>query len=521
MNDQFSMNLQETDASFQREHGTSTLGGAFAGIVTNNHLFESYADSITEGFKPADKVEIMTLLENTRNELLRESTMSNISPFASLTMPILVKLWARLSMTKALPTEPIDVPAFTVSYLKPYIMGADGEKYYLPESINAPQGELTGKRHLTPEIKLTDSRLVDYDLFTGLTTADRSRQDSVDRKFSIIGATWSDSFNKETKALGEVALTNRNIIKLDTSDNLYGEITYQVDATGKTETDTILGHVNLAKATITLSSVSGKLKGIRVLGFVSSEQHTAATQVGVEMTKQEIQVGTAEHIEATFPVEFLEDIKAMYSIDGTATVVEHMSNITQQRVDEDIIAFLEQSYKSTGGVYSKQFDVNPSSDFAIQPFEWRKGLRTVLDYMAQSMRNDHKNYDARFVVVGNPIDTMLLDDVQWSTVGGETQVNGIDVQYSVGAITGQARYSIISSDLIPMGALKLIAIPTRQDYKTYTYYPYSFNVVSNYNNSQNHALPNIMMTKRYTIEEFNPIIGEIQILHNDATQYAR
>lgn len=210
----------------------------------------------------------------------------------------------------------------------------------------------------------------------------------------------------------------------------------------------------------------------------------------------------------------------MYNIDGTATMVDQMSRTVQQRVDLSIIDFLEKSYEDTGLRYKKTFDVYPRADYALSPTEWQAQLRTLVDYLAQEMRQDFKSYDATFTVVGNPLDINLLPDVNWTFQGSQQNVGGVNVNYSIGAVSGVANYKILSSDLMEQGRLFVIAIPQRPDYYTYAYYPYTFNVVNNYNNSVNGALPNLMMTKRYALEEFTPIIGAIDIEHNDGSVWS-
>ena len=521
MTDEFSKVLTETDEQFQKVYNMGVVGRDIESVLSDSNVFEAYMENLTQDFDENQKEDLHTIMDNTRSDILQESSLGNIQPFSSLTMPMIVKLWARLVMTQAIPTQPVSTPQFTVSWIKPYIMGHDGNKYYLPDSINEmPVGELTGVRQLKEVIDgdtVTDGKIVGYDLFTGISSADRSKEDSVDRKFTVIAGKWSDSFDMETEKAGEwVPFHNDTIIKMDTSDNLYGEITYPISAT-ETATDSIQGHVDVAKGYLTVVSLSGKLTGIKIRGYVSSEQHTWATQESFEVANKQIAIGTAEHLESTFPVEWLQDLQAMYNVDGTASIVDQMSRTVQQRVDMSIIDFLNNSYADTGARYHKTFDVYPNSNYALSPTEWQKQLRTLVDYITQEMRQDFKSYDATFTVVGNPLDINLLSDINWTFQSTASAVGGVGVNYSIGAVSGVASYKVLSSDLIPEGTLKVIGLPQRPDYLTYKYYPYSFNIVNNYNNSINQALPNLMMTKRYTLEQFTPIIGQIDIEHNDGS----
>lgn len=522
-NDKFSVTLNETNDFFKEQYGLNITGEDAKSILTDDDMFNSYKGKLTENFDPQLSEQLDQLMDNTRQEILNENLTSGITPFASLTMPMLVKLWARLTMTNVFPTQPVDVPAFTVSWMKPFIMGHDGEKYYLPDAINSiPKGELVGMRQLKPDVALTAGKVSDYDLFTGIDSVDRAKGDSVDRKFSIVGATWPDAYDAATKTTGaKVRFNTSQIIEMDTSNTLFAEISYPTDDKGTLATDTIQGHVDVEHGKLMLMSLSGKMTAVEIKGYVSSEAHTWATQVSLEIDTTQVQIGSAEHVEATFPVEFLQDVKAMYNVDGQAQTVDQMSQLVAQKVDLNIIQFLKDQYEGTNYQFSQKFDVYPSSDFALGATEWRKQLRSLIDFQTQQVRQNFKDYDAKFVIVGNPLDTMLLPDVDWNFQSGEGEVGGVGISYQIGAISGVASYKIISSDLMDQGMLYVVGIPQRSDFKSFMYYPYTFNVVSNYNNSVNTSLPNIMMTKRYTLEKFTPIIGGVSILHNDGSVYSR
>lgn len=304
LNDEFDIQLKETDQRFQKTYGNGIVGRDIETILTEDTTFNDYIDSLTEAFDPELKESLESMMENTRSEILQESSMGQIQPFASLTMPMLVKLWARLVMTQAIPTEPVNTPVFTVRWVKPYIMGHDGSKYYLPETINGmpdDNPEITGMRQFIPVIEndktgaslFKDGRLSKYDLYTGLDdlNVDRSKEDAVDRRFFIVGAKWSDAIGTRKKADGTVDAADKGwvdfktsqIIRLDTSNNLRGSVEYvQDDGTGAPAAvaaeDTIQGFVDTARGYLTVMSVSGKLEAIKIRGYVSSEQHTFATQ---------------------------------------------------------------------------------------------------------------------------------------------------------------------------------------------------------------------------------------------------
>ena len=288
--DDFTTRLNEAQNFFSERHHTNIVGADFAEILAEDNLFASYADRLTEGFEPAQEEALRTLLENTRSEILTESSTTGILPFNSLSMPIMVKLWARLSMTEAVPTEPTDTPSFTIPFMKPYIEDADGNKLDLPEGINHVPEETLGLVKLTPKVTLTDGKVTNYDLFTGVTKANK-KIDHVDRKFFITKAVI-DGVTVELKGQRLVAGSDGSI---------YGKVKYT--KSGSPAEATFIGKLDVEANTLSLVDLSGKATEVEILGHVSSEAHTTAQQVGYDWTRKDINIGTAQHIESSLSIE--------------------------------------------------------------------------------------------------------------------------------------------------------------------------------------------------------------------------
>ena len=543
--DGFSQKLTETQDLFNKKHSTSIIGArGFEDILTSNALFEEYISSLTEGFEATEAANMSDMANSARETILSES-LEGVAPYASLTMPILIKLWARLSLKYAIPTEPVTVPAFSVAFFKPYILDADGKtKHYLPECINMNNNGLAELYQLplnagtitpaggtaTPvapgEVLLTAGKLENWDMYTGAsvfgnTTIEDSAKWAVDKKVTITELIYRGLASDGTTP-ADVVLKRQ--IKLDLYRRFYEDITYTTyNATGDLVqvTDTFFGMVDLETGKLTLCSMSGLCTKAKVVAYLSSETHQYATNIDFDVDKRDIEIGVGQHIEASLPLEFLQDTKAMYQIDGASELIDIMSNTCGQKVDQKIYNALQQSYDGTDAQYRKTFNVYPSGAFAMNPSEWLNELRKLIDYMASSMRSDYKCYNGYFVIIGHPVDTNIIPNVTWSFNSVNDQQNGVEVQYSIGAVSGANKYTVVSSDLIPQGELTMFFVPTTDKFKTYTYYPYTFNVVKNYLNTVNQNVPSIMLTKRDTVEEFVPIIGKIIIKNNDGSVYDR
>ena len=568
--DGFSLRLNEAQDYFSQKYQTNIIGKNFEDIITDQTLYEDYMSHLTDGFEATECSQLREMADSTREGILTES-LEGVQPYASLTMPILVKLWARLSLKYAVPTEPVTVPAFSVAFMKPYILGADGvTKYYLPESINMQDNELAELYQLpmndgfatnpewdfdptkdqyatvaiaksgvtvTPvadtttataigkgEINLKDGKREKYNMFMGSEIFDKKHPKNdaryaVDKKVVI-----TDVFYPIEDADGNVVETPIKInAKIDLYRRVYADVKYTtfVDGVLTPVKDSIYASIDCEKGIMDVISMKGTATKIKVLAFLSSETHQKSTNVDFDMDKRDIEIGTGEHIEANLPLEFLQDVKAMYQIDGAAELIDVMSNVVAQKLDQRIYQFLMRAYEGTEEQYRKSFNVYPSGAFAMQPSEWLNELRKLIDILATKIRSDFKCYNGYYVIIGNPVDTNILPNVSWSFNSVNDQQNGVEVQYSIGAMSGANKYTIISSDLIPQGELTMFFVPTTDKFKTFEYYPYTFNVVKNYLNTVNPNVPSIMLTKRDTLEEFVPIIAKIIIKNNDGSVYDR
>jgi hypothetical protein len=426
----------------------------------------------------------------------------------------------KLPINAGFATNPDWVPGSNVS---PYV-DANGD----PTAAGATDPtDTTGAAELDfGEINLADGKRNHYNLFTGAQVFDKKNvtndaRFAVDRKIMITDVFYNIKPDASSAAVPTAVKVNA---KVDLYRRFYADIKYiDFDNSGNLveKADTIFGSVDLENGFIDFISMSGEALKIKVLAWLSSETHQKATNVDFEIDKRDIEIGTGEHIESSLPLEFLQDVKAMYQVDGAAELIDIMSNVCAQKLDQRIYQFIERVYEGTEAQYRKTFNVYPQGAYAMNPSEWLNELRKLFDLMATSMRNDYKCYNGYFVIVGNPIDTNIIPNVSWSFNSVNDQQNGVEVQYSIGAISGANRYSIISSDLIPAGALTMFFVSTNEKFKTLEYYPYTFNVVKNYLNTVNQNVPSIMLTKRDTLEEYTPIIGKIIIKNNDGSVYDR
>ena len=503
MNDGYSTILKEASEYFagQRVH---MLGSGFDEILAENSLFNAYVDKLNKGLTADDAVQMRQLLENVRLQIMQESSISGISPIASLSMPTVRKMWVKVALKNAIPTEPVKAPKFVISYMEPYMFGADNVKIPLPAALRDMDNTYAEKKRLDTDPLTLPVEGADLITLAGGSVA---FGDTIDPKFSVTSVVITDE--AATPANHTVTV---NFV-LDIRNNIVGEVAIP----GTSDSDIIFVTVDRNTGLLNAASLKGNIKTFVVNGFLTSENNRNAMSVGFDIKTKDVTIGTGTHINAPISIEWLQDTMAMYQIDGALEVVDLMSNVHAQKLDQEILDFLDTSFVRAGTPYQGTFDCRPSASFAGAPSEWRNELRKVVDYYAIKMKNDSAFSNGIFALVGNPLDTQLIPNVDWIFNSTTDERGGVEVEYNLGAYSGAMRYIIVSSVNVPQGKLRMMFIPNSPKQMTYKYYPYTFNLEKGYLDPNRPNVPNIMVTKRHTIEELTPMACEVTILHNDGT----
>jgi hypothetical protein len=302
-------------------------------------------------------------------------------------------------------------------------------------------------------------------------------------------------------------------------------------SSGHETSDTVFGFVSFADGVMTATSLSSgasatkaKITKVYLGGKLETTNNKQSTSIGFDIKTTEIHIGTGEHFDAALPLEWLQDNLALYNIDGTLKVVDIMTEVLAQKVDlqgADFIASAADHIKAQGASFERVFDVWPTGNYMGSPTDWLNELKRVTDNLAQSMRNYSNFAGGTFMVVGNPIDVNLYTGVNWIfTAQSEQSRDGVEVSYSIGAMSGAQRYMMFTSQNLAEGTLWVFFVPGQADIATLKYYPYTFNVersASGFVSPNTPNVPSVLLTKRQQFQEFVPLVGKITILHNNGS----
>jgi hypothetical protein len=305
-------------------------------------------------------------------------------------------------MTKALPTEAVEKPKFTINYLHPWIKDLQGNKHYVPENLMDVDTAVS-KVRLAEDVLFTFiDKCFSMNLLSGfdvdaygadLTTRKYEKSsnlpakyaealkmvkpnDELDVNVSVISAT----FKTDAVDAGKTVIYNGAKVQLDTAAKLLDGTTptaadltktvkiecatrtgaikgvvsmdLEVDAAcvGGTPSESavitlvesIYGDVDVKTGRLTLMNVSDLLDSIKIKAYVSSVMNNATIQVGFDIRDKEIHIGPGEHLEAPVPNEYITDLLRMFSLNGVSRLVEILSNFLAQKMDLDGVNFVDE-----------------------------------------------------------------------------------------------------------------------------------------------------------------------------------
>jgi len=574
--------LTEANDYFKAQ-GLSIIGEGYKEIATNTALFESYVDQLTEGASADDAANMAQIMANTNAGILRESSMTGIQPVASLSMPVIRKLWPKFALKDAVKTEVAKTPRFVVTYSAPYLFKGDplngGKKIDLPRGLNkADAYEVSEglKKEFTRghvlELANGAAAVIDFRFQNGKDgdtdehvvigdTPSAAKTQPLDELFleayvvSEVAASgktleagkkyvaWDGDFLKDGVRDGLQVVSAEAGDKLDALNAKGYKVAELVDVVKIGKRLGVYGNGVYAfpggqlivqfdgkACKATFAAIGGRVILTAHAG-ISSEYNEESWSVAFDIKRQDVDIPTGQHLNAPLPIEGLNDLMALYQIDGTKETVDLMTNVFAMKLDKEILNFLIESHVNQprneafadykdASEYTMVFDCKPAAGFAGSPKAWREEIKPLIDHLAQKVKNNTYLQAGVFTIVANPLDVQILANVDWQFRGGQGgNIDGVDVDYSVGTYVGANAYKVISSVNVPAGQMFIVFTPSSDTQMTYKYYPYTFSTEMGYVDPNRSRTPSIMMTKRHQFHEFMLAIGMILIRNNDGKGY--
>ena len=493
----------------------------FQEILAEQGLFTEYVSQLTQDMNADDAMLMEQLMENARYNMLSESTVTQLTPIAGLSMPVIRKMWLKTCMKDVIPTEVAKRPAFTIAWLEPYLIDMEGNKVALPQDaaslrkhtrlINIPMpkgGMALNQTHNLLAMAQSDPKIG---------VKPRDAIDPIVHLIDIVKEDGTSVVAGEQALRGDVAMR----VKLDVHSGFYAKVRLQMEEGGPVTVHQLFGNMDCESGEFTCTMVPAvEGVGVKVSANLTAENNERSTSVSFDVRTKDVRIGVGQHFNAELPIEFLQDSQALYNIDATVESVDLMSNVISQSLDAELLEFLDDCNIENGQPFTGEFDVRPTAGFAGSPTEWRHELRTCIEWWANRLK-EHTHMDqGYFVIVGNPIDLQLIPDIRWEFRGAVAEQGGVHVNYDFGVMTASNVFKVMASQQVVSGELRIIFIPSSDRQMTYKYYPYSFNIEKGYRSPNQTLVPSIMMTKRHTKEVMYHAQARIRIIGNDGRRVA-
>jgi len=480
--DGFSGILKEAYEYFN-ENNIEMVSG-YGEIINEDSLFNEYLHRMTKGLDADEAAQLDQILRNQRYVQLQEASVNQISPISGLAMPTVRKMWSKTALKNAIPTETAKVPAFTISWMSPYLRKPNGDKYDLPKAVRNQNDLAEQPPVYRQRINLPSGgsgNLFDLTLGASGQAQAKANRDAINPKIKIHKVwievpTGDGTLTEELEVVVNAGLNVSNMFNVNVE-----EMSTETDPTVRTKvTDQLIGALNCETGDFTMMSAAGKIKGFSFYGTFTHENNRRIDEVSFDIEKKDIRIGTGAHLTAPLPIEFLQDTLALYNIDATVESVDLMSQVTAQKLDLEIIKFFSDSFITSGEPFVGAFDVKPSAGYAGSPTEWRKEIRTTINWWADKLKTSALFSEGYFVIYGNPLDINLIPDINWQfkSVGDGVQGErgGVTINYDFGVMTFNNVFQVVSSDNVEQGTLTMFFVPTTDKYMTLTKYLYVIHI---------------------------------------------
>ena len=503
----FLAGLKTINETFQQD-GLNVLNEGFSEVAVNPHFYQDYITRLSEGLEPETAQHFSVMANNARTVILQES-LAGISPITALSLPMMRVAFPKTAMREGLPTEPVLQPKFKVTWFRPYIVDEVGAKQYLPASVKAKQSLFKLPSLQTSAILVGAAGISGYDLLTPV-GANSSLGDEIDPVFAVTEVTFKvlDASNGSAETVSVPVH-----FRLDTNINVVEGTATANHSDGTPNAIRIFAKLDRIKGLLDVVGLGRELVSIKIQGYITSEANNRSTQVGFDITAEEIVIGTGQPIESPINIQQMTDTMAMYNIDTTVRHLEIMSTALAQSTDLQAINFLEQQYLLSNQLQDS-FNVEPPANYTLGPTAWREEMKIKIDKLVTKMMQETNFTAGSAVIFSNPIDAQVLHNVRWITTGSDS-VNGVNIEYKVGQYqSGITTYKVLSSFNFAPGSFYIIFIPSQADHSTYKYFPYSFNVIRGAASPNLPNIPAIQMIKRHTFRSFNQMICKLNLLNN-------
>jgi hypothetical protein len=444
--------------------------GNIKAILTDNTAYNAYVNGLAESLEdPKDKDGFIQLAENTRYNLL-ENSMHQINPYEGFTLPILRVFYPKLVAKEAVTVSPMNKPETVKAFMTASFAPANSSTY-----VSAPvtSQDISGGPSIGTPVTATVA--LPQTAFDVLNVASlTSTQAHLERDFEITG----------------VSADGTNYTAVSIVPAVEGHFSDSVTITGS-GSDVISGKVNYLDGTLTVSGAAAVVTHVKYQVTCTLEENRVNPKLKIEFDKVRL-YAKDRAITSEFTIPYEQDARALFDISLQAELVNVMGQQIALDIDREIInALITGNQRLNASNHIGTFNRTPPGTFAYGAKAWHENIIPVMNQLSARIYTD-TNMNAGNIVLANPMDVSILEDIQTFNYTGTSTLDG-EFGYRSATVQG-GKWKVLTSAVVPEGTMVIVYKPVDDLKMVYCYSPYIPVIVSPYPLSYK---PSVTIMSRY------------------------
>lgn len=492
-------------------------------LMLDKKASEVFTEGLMSGLHEAEKQDFIQFNKNCdqvkTSQMFYENVSANVANFAVLDKMVVRDIWSRTGAKNAMTYKVMNQPQITLPWLKQYITTPEGQDIDIPTAINAA---MMKSRTIKKEITIQNRQGIVTDILQG-TTPTIGAEEKYRLTLGDLGKLVK--FDCSTQANGAGTAVNGVIkeIRPDTNGAIYGRVEFKQGET--TYVDTIMGHVDRVTREIKLFSEKDLIKKVYYEVKLSPETNFSSYNFTQKAEKINIEVGDGDTINSDIPIQYLQDMNALFNIDAVANASEMISKNFALAYDLECYATFVDNVVANSD-QCLEYDASMLTGVAHNGISRAMQNSELLDKVIRGIGFIDSRYNfsgsTDYYVLCNPIENSIMAGAVVADYSGTTAQGGTIKPYAAGryvqTVNEAGAVRVISSNKYTSGKVYIVPKSDVDSEIGFGYYDYAQVLMpfGAYRNPKNPNVPNISCNKRKKIHTFRgDYVQEITVKNNN------
>lgn len=499
-----------------------------AALGEDKDVHEAFVEKLSEGLTEVERADFVQAATNSREtsmkiHLLEGNSSSGMGTFAVLDTMMLREIWNRTGAREAMTYKVLQKPQITIPFLKQYMVSPNGEYIDVPTALK--EDSLQGKI-LKVEIDIDSENTVNV-----------FKKNSITDHSQLTLHNWGEIYQLEcqtpasipshTGAQSQTVSDVKVSIKCETTGTFKHDVTFSYQDSGDTLyfTDTLVGYVDRETGDVAVMSTKGLIKKALYKVKVSTESNKMVYEFDHKFENVDIQVGDGDTINSKVPVQYIQDLKALFDLDAISMLSKDINKAISQIYDKEVYNTFANSIEDASQTLS--FDASMiygGAHIGISRQMQNGGLleRVYKGIACIDNRYQFSQAETDYYVICNSIENVILSGGITPDYSGTPFAGGTIKHYTRSGIIGNVNNNdirVISSGNYKPGKMYIVPKPSVESEIVFGYFDYSqvMMPLGTYRTQSNPLVPSIFMNKRKVIHSFRPLAVQcIDVKNNTA-----